>query len=88
MFWVAESEEKAATLKALGRPSKELFIYFFKSFFFFFLLGLHPWHMEGSRLGVQSELYLLAYTTATAMPDLSRICDLYPAGGNTRFLTH
>ena len=27
-------------------------------------------------LGVQSELQLPAYATATAMPDLSRICDL------------
>ena len=33
-------------------------------------------HMEGPRLGVKSELQLLAYTTATAVPDPSRICDL------------
>ena len=32
-------------------------------------LGLHPWHMEIPRLGVESELQLLAYATATAMPD-------------------
>ena len=37
--------------------------------------GLHPWHMEVPRLGVQLELQLLAYTTATAMPALSRICN-------------
>ena len=24
--------------------------------FFFFSLGLHPWHMEGPRLGVELEL--------------------------------
>ena len=29
------------------------------------------------RLGVESELHLPAYTTATAMPDPSRICDLH-----------
>ena len=25
-------------------------------FFFFVFLGPHPWHMEGPRLGVESEL--------------------------------
>ena len=29
----------------------------------------HLWHMEVPRLGVESELYPLAYTTATATPD-------------------
>ena len=33
--------------------------------------------MEVRRLGVQSELQLLAYTTATAMQHLSHICNLY-----------
>ena len=33
------------------------------------LLGLHQWHMEVPGLGVESELQLLAYTTATAMQD-------------------
>ena len=33
--------------------------------------------MEVPRLGVELELQLLAYATATAMPDLSRICDLH-----------
>ena len=47
------------------------------SFFSFCLfLGLHPWHMEVPRLGVQSELQLLAYARATAMPYLSLVCDL------------
>ena len=40
-------------------------------------LGLHPWHMDVPRLGVETELQLPAYTTATAMQDLSRICDLH-----------
>ena len=35
------------------------------------------WHIEIPRLGVQLELLLLAYTTATAAPDSSRICDLH-----------
>ena len=33
--------------------------------------------MEVPRLGVQSELRLLAYTTATATQDPSRVCDLH-----------
>ena len=32
--------------------------------------------MEVSRLGVKLELQLLGYATATAMPDMSYICDL------------
>ena len=40
-------------------------------------LGLHPWQMEVPRLGVESELQLPAYSTATAGPDLSHICDLH-----------
>ena len=32
--------------------------------------------MEVPRLGVELELQLLAYTTVTAMPDPSHICDL------------
>ena len=44
--------------------------------FFFFFLGLHLQQLEIPRLGIESELQLPAYTTATAMPDLSHICDL------------
>ena len=33
--------------------------------------------MEVPRVGVESELQLLAYATATAAPDLSHICDLH-----------
>ena len=64
------------------------------TFFFFFLffllvfLGLHPWHMEVSRLGVESELQLPPYTTATATatPDLSRICNLHHSSRQRRIL--
>ena len=51
-------------------------MFLFFSFFFFFL-GPHPWHMEVPRLEVKSELQLPANTTATAMRDLSLVCDLY-----------
>ena len=42
----------------------------------FFCLGPLLWHMEIPKLGFEYELQLLAYTTATAMQDPSRICDL------------
>ena len=45
--------------------------------FFFFFLGPHLWHMEVSRLGVESELQLLAYAPATATPDPSCVCNLH-----------
>ena len=35
-------------------------------FYFFVSLGPHPWHMEVSRLRVESELQPLAYARATA----------------------
>ena len=41
------------------------------------VLGPHPRHMEVPRLGVELELLLPAYTTATALWDLSCVCDLY-----------
>ena len=43
-----------------------LFIYVFNYFCF---LGPHPQRMEVPRLGVESEVQLPAYTTATATPD-------------------
>ena len=39
-------------------------------FWSFVYLGLHLRHMEVPRLGVELELRLPAYTTATATPDL------------------
>ena len=35
----------------------------------FFFLGCHPQHMEVTSLRVESKLQLLAYITATAMPE-------------------
>ena len=46
-------------------------------FFIFCLLGSHPGHMDVPGLGVKLELQLPAYTTATTMLDLSRVCDLH-----------
>ena len=42
-----------------------------------YFLGLHLGYMEVPRLGVESELQLSAYTTATAMQDPSLVCNLY-----------
>ena len=47
---------------------------YFKQFFFFLLLGPHLWHVAVPRPGIELEP---AITTATAMPDLSRVCDLH-----------
>ena len=43
----------------------------------FFRAAPIAWHLQVPRLGVLSELQLLAYATATAMPDLSCVCDLH-----------
>ena len=53
-------------------------------------LRLHLWHMdimEASRLGVKSELQLLAYVTAIAVPDLSYIKTYTTVHDNARSLT-
>ena len=51
-----------------------------------FFLGPHPWHVEVPRLGVESELQVLAYTTATPMPDPSCVCDLHHSSWQRRLL--
>ena len=64
--------------KQRGRQSAHNLSYHTCHFCFcFWFLGPHPWHMEVFRLGVKSELQLPAYTTATAMQDLSLICKLH-----------
>ena len=45
-------------------------------YLFICFLGPHLW-MEVPRLGVEPELQLPAYATATAKPHLSHICDLH-----------
>ena len=57
-------------------------VFFFLRFYihriyFFFSLGLPVQHMEVQRLGAKSGLQLPAYTTATALPNLSSSCDLH-----------
>ena len=43
-----------------------------------------PWHMEASRLGVELELQLPAYATATAVQDPSHICSLHHSSRQCR----
>ena len=54
--------------------------------FFLNLLRATLQHMEVPRLGVELELWLLGYTTATATLDPSGICDLYHSSWHHRIL--
>ena len=49
-------------------------------------LGPHPRYREFPRLGVELELQLPAYTTATATPDLSPICNLHHSSQQCQIL--
>ena len=44
------------------------------------------WHIEAPRLGVESELQLPAYATATAIPNPSYICDLHHSSRQCQIL--
>ena len=46
-------------------------------FFFVLFLGPHRWHMEVPRIGVVLELWLPAYSIATATQAPSRVCHLH-----------
>ena len=55
-------------------------------YLFIVFLGPHLQHMEVPRLGVKSELQLPADTTATAVLDLSRVCDPHHSSQQHRIL--
>ena len=55
-------------------------------FFFLVFLEQQVQHVEVLRLGVESELQLSTYTTATAMWDPSHICDLHHSSQQGRIL--
>ena len=63
---------------------KGVLAYFYYFYHCFVFLGPHPWHMEVPRLGVKSELQLLA--TATATGDLGCACDLHPSSWHRQIL--
>ena len=81
VWWGLSPLPKEALLQDLswliqGVPPYWEFFFFFFCFCFWFLRP-HLQYMEVPRLGVKSELQLLAYTRATATRDLSWICDLH-----------
>jgi len=63
-------------------------ISFLHTLFFIFLVfvGLYWGHMEVPGLGAESELQWPAYTTATATPDPSWVCDLHHSSQQHRIL--
>ena len=90
MYWLRAHRHwsQAAQVQTLGLPPFPSCVTLGKiPFFFFFFcwLGPHPWHMKAPRLGVESQV-LPAYTTATAMQDLSHICDLHHSFWQHRIL--
>ena len=77
--------------KELQRNFKLLFsslVCLFFVLFCFCFSGPHPQHMEVPRLGVKSELQLLAYTTVTAMRDRASSANYTTAPSNIGSLTH
>ena len=72
-----ESQNKVGLLKGTMNSKNFYYHYCYYYYYYFVFLGPHPRHMEDLRLGVESELQLSAYTTTTAMQDLSCVCDLH-----------
>ena len=59
---------------------------FYTSIFFLYFLRPHLRHMEVPRLGVELVLQLPTYTTATAMRNLSHVCNLHHSSWQHRIL--
>ena len=76
-----DKKKKNFNIKSKELQENSNHIDFFLPIFSF--SGLHPQHREAPRLGVESEMQLLAYTTATAMQDPSCLCN-----SNARSLSH
>ena len=79
MEW--EGQELDCILGSSIRNLKGYFHFLKKFYLFFAVLGLQLWHLEVARLGVELELQVLAYATATAtaMHGPSCICNLCPS---------
>ena len=74
-------------LRAMDASRKKKFWFFFCFLgIFFAFLGLHPWHVEVPRLGVELELQPPAYATATAMRDPSLVCNLHRSAEQRQIL--
>ena len=55
--------------------------------YYYYFLGPHLLHMGAPRLGIKSELFPLAYATATAMPGPSLVCNLHHSSQQCRILS-
>ena len=76
-FWLKTLRKKKKKCRKEEWSSKSKYSYFSVWYIPFLLfLGPHLQHMDVPRLGVESELRLPAYATATAKPDPSCVYDL------------
>ena len=72
----SELEHISMELASKGPHKSQVQLRWVSQHFVCLLLGPRLWHMKVPRLGVESELQLLAYTTVTATLDPNRIYDL------------
>ena len=82
----SQSSQKDMTVHKRGMTNTSYERHIFVFCFVFCFLGLHPQHMEIPRLGAELEQQPLAYTTATATPDLSHVCDLHQSSRQRQIL--
>ena len=75
MFYFSWHQPAFRQINASAEVQDQVFFFFLP--FFFFNLRLHPQHMQVPRLGVELELWLLAYATATSTPDPSHLYNLH-----------
>ena len=78
-------KDRGQIAQGFGGLSQGLEFYFYL-FIYLVFLGLYPHHMEVPRLGVELEMQLLSYTTATAMPDPGWVCNLYHSSRQCQIL--
>ena len=83
---MTQLRERTAPGSFFSMQKRGIFCFVFVFAFFLCFLGPHLWHMEVPRLGVQLELQLLTYTTATATSDPSCVCDLYHSSQQCQIL--
>ena len=77
MSSISEVVYQMFKLEALNYQSLNCFCFCCCFVFFSVFLGPNLQHVEVPKLRIESELQLLAYTTATATPDLSCVWDLH-----------
>jgi len=83
-IWPEIRGMKAKPILDVHYSQSPLCIFFLLLLFGF--LGQHLQHMEVRRLRAESELQLLIYTTATATPDPSHVCNLHHSSWQCQIL--